>query len=301
MDKLFRLELAHTGTFGADGNSITKQDLKEVVETFDGRVPISLGHYMTKKDDWWPSWGNVDSIMMTEDPNGEDATLIGDISIREELAEALKSGYYPGWSVSIPARASDGKRYLHHLAFLGAMPPAIRDLKILGDGTDGMPDDAIKLDDLTAFDDSVLSYFNFSDVASDLKAIKDGKVEDEPHEEETEQKEVKKEGADFSDTIITKARKVLEGSVRTRVRDRLKGLLPENRMKLADDFCDLALDGYDFSDAEQDEPAIIRLFLDIADAISKKPTKPKTGKMDFSDVGDDSHKTEDASKLAAIF
>ena len=301
MDKLFRLELAHTGTFGADGNSITKQDLKEVVETFDGRVPISLGHYMTKKDDWWPSWGNVDSIMMTEDPNGEDATLIGDISIREELAEALKSGYYPGWSVSIPARASDGKRYLHHLAFLGAMPPAIRDLKILGDGTDGMPDDAIKLDDLTAFDDSALSYFNFSDVASDLKAIKDGKVEDEPHEEETEQKEVKKEGVDFSDTIITKARKVLEGSVRTRVRDRLKGLLPENRMKLADDFCDLALDGYDFSDAEQDEPAVIRLFLDIADAIAKKPAKPKIGKMDFSDVGDDSHKTEDASKLAAIF
>lgn len=301
MDKLFRLELAHTGTFGADGNSITKQDLKEVVETFDGRVPISLGHYMTKKDDWWPSWGNVDSIMMTEDPNGEDATLIGDISIREELAEALKSGYYPGWSVSIPARASDGKRYLHHLAFLGAMPPAIRDLKILGDGTDGMPDDAIKLDDLTAFDDSALSYFNFSDVASDLKAIKDGKVEDEPHKEEAEQKEVKKEGADFSDTIITKARKVLEGSVRTRVRDRLKGLLPENRMKLADDFCDLALDGYDFSDAEQDEPAVIRLFLDIADAIAKKPEKPKTGKMDFSDVGDDSHKTEDASKLAAIF
>lgn len=301
MDKLFRLELAHTGTFGADGNSITKQDLKEVVETFDGRVPISLGHYMTKRDDWWPSWGNVDSIMMTEDPNGEDATLIGDISIREELAEALKSGYYPGWSVSIPSRASDGKRYLHHLAFLGAMPPAIRDLKILGDGTDGMPDDAIKLDDLTAFDDSALSYFNFSDVASDLKAIKDGKVEDEPHEEEAEQKEVKKGGADFSDTIITKARKVLEGSVRTRVRDRLKGLLPENRMKLADDFCDLALDGYDFSDAEQDEPAVIRLFLDIADAISKKPTKPKTGKMDFSDVGDDSHKTEDASKLAAIF
>ena len=173
MDKLFRLELAHTGTFGADGNSITKQDLKEVVETFDGRVPISLGHYMTKRDDWWPSWGNVDSVMMTEDPNGEDATLIGDISIREELAEALKSGYYPGWSVSIPARASDGKRYLHHLAFLGAMPPAIRDLKILGDGTDGMPDDAIKLDDLTAFDDSALSYFNFSDVGDDSHKTED--------------------------------------------------------------------------------------------------------------------------------
>lgn len=303
MDKLFRLELAHTGTFGADGNSITKQDLKEVVETFDGRVPISLGHYMTKKDDWWPSWGNVDSIMMTEDPNGEDATLIGDISIREELAEALKSGYYPGWSVSIPARASDGKRYLHHLAFLGAMPPAIRDLKILGDGTDGMPDDAIKLDDLTAFDDSALSYFNFSDVASDLKAIKDGKVEDEPHKEETEQKEVENEEPVFSDNVIVaKARKVLEGNVRQRVKARMKGLVPENKMSLVDDFCDACLSDYDFSDETEEEPAVIKLFMTIADAIASRPARPKTGKLDFSDVGGtDSHKTEDASKLAAVF
>lgn len=303
MDKLFRLELARTGTFGADGNSITKQDLKEVVETFDGHVPISLGHYMAKRDDWWPSWGNVDTIMMSEDPNGTDATLIGDISIREELADALKSGYYPGWSVSIPPRAADGKRYLHHLAFLGAVPPAIRDLKILGNGQDGMPDGAIKVDDLTAFGDEVISYFQFSDVASELKEIKDGKVVEE-QQEGPEQKEVKKEGTDFSDTIVTKARKVLEGSVRTRVRDRLKGLLPENRMKLADDFCDLALDGYDFSDAEQDEPAVIRLFLDIADAIAKKPAKPKPGRMDFSDIaekGDSQNKTEDAAKLAAIF
>lgn len=305
MDRLFRLELAHTGTFGADGNSITKQDLKDVVETFDGKVPISLGHYMTKRDDWWPSWGNVDSIMLSEDPNGTDATLIGDISIRPELADALLSGYYPGWSVSIPPRAADGKRYLHHLAFLGAVPPAIRDLKILGNDADGMPADAIKIDDLTAFNDSALSYFQFADVSTDLKEIKDGQVVDEGKKaEQPEQKELKKEEPNFSDNILNRAKKVIDSNVRSKVKDKLKGLLPENKMTLADSFCDIALANFDFSDAEQDEPAVIKLFLDIADAIAKKPKKPSTGKIDFSDDVNNhiSHvKNEDVAKFAAIF
>ena len=295
MDRLFRLELAHTGTFGADGNSITKQDLKDVVETFDGKVPISLGHYMTKRDDWWPSWGNVDTIMLSEDPNGTDATLIGDISIRPELADSLLSGYYPGWSVSIPPRAADGKRYLHHLAFLGAVPPAIRDLKILGNSVDGMPEDAIKIDDLTAFDDSVISYFSFSDITKEIKEIKDG---------DDGSSEGKKDPEDFSDNILNKAKRVIDNNVRSKVKDKLKGLLPENKMNLADSFCDIALANYDFSDAEQDEPAVIKLFLDIADAIAKKPKKPNTGRMNFSDDVDNhiSHvKSEEAAKFAAIF
>lgn len=303
-NRLFRLELAHTGTFGADGNSITKQDLKDVVETFDGRVPISLGHYMTKKDDWWPAFGNVDSIMLTEDPNGTDATLIGDISIKPELADALQSGYYPGWSVSIPPRAADGKKYLHHLAFLGAMPPAIRDLKILGNDQDGMPEDAIKLDDLTAFGDDVLAYYSFADLGTKLNEIKeDGGCTSDEADAREEEKEVEKEEPVFGDNVIVaKARKVLEGNVRQRVKARMKGLVPENKMSLVDDFCDACLSDYDFSDETEEEPAVIKLFMTIADAIASRPARPKTGKLDFSDVGGtDSHKTEDASKLAAVF
>ena len=37
------------------------------------------------------------------------------------------------WSASFKRRASDGKYYLHHLAFLGEVPPKIKDLKILGE------------------------------------------------------------------------------------------------------------------------------------------------------------------------
>ena len=115
--KLIRLEIAKTGTFGAQGSVITAEDLKEVVETFDGKCPVSLGHYMTKQD-WWPQWGNVENITLEEKENG-DAVLIGDISVNEVLYEAMKEGFYPSWSVSIPQRAADGKRYLHEVSMSG--------------------------------------------------------------------------------------------------------------------------------------------------------------------------------------
>ena len=134
--KLIRLEIAKTGTFGAQGSTITAEDLKEVIETFDGKCPVSLGHYMTKQD-WWPQWGNVENITLEERENGE-AVLIGDISVNEVLYEAMKEGFYPSWSVSIPQRAADGKRYLH-LCDTGRLPDDTMDfLKALGKRADAV-------------------------------------------------------------------------------------------------------------------------------------------------------------------
>lgn len=42
-------------------------------DTFDGRAPISLGHY-TARQDWMPSWGNVENLMLGSTGEGE-ATL----------------------------------------------------------------------------------------------------------------------------------------------------------------------------------------------------------------------------------
>jgi hypothetical protein len=61
----------------------------------------------------------------------ESGTIIPDVEFNELAAEAFEQGLYTGWSISIPRRAADGKRYIHHLALLGAVPPKIRDLKIL--------------------------------------------------------------------------------------------------------------------------------------------------------------------------
>ncbi|MCF7940436.1 MAG: hypothetical protein K9M84_02385 [Spirochaetia bacterium] len=46
--------------------------------------------------------------------------------MNELLSDAYDQGLYTGKSISLPARASDGKWYIHHLAFLGAVPPKIK-------------------------------------------------------------------------------------------------------------------------------------------------------------------------------
>ncbi len=42
-------------------------------DTFDDRAPISLGHYAVRQD-WMPSWGNVENLMLESTGEGE-ATL----------------------------------------------------------------------------------------------------------------------------------------------------------------------------------------------------------------------------------
>jgi hypothetical protein len=44
------------------------------------------------------------------------------------LAESVDAGYYPDVSISARQRASDGKMYLYHLAYLGEEPLIIKDL-----------------------------------------------------------------------------------------------------------------------------------------------------------------------------
>lgn len=125
-----RLELARTGQHGIDGATLTKKDLQEAVDTFEGTAPVSIGHQMAKED-WFPSFGSVLTVELTEHEDGENATLIGDVKMNDLLSDAYDQGLYTGWSISLPARASDGKRYIHHLAFLGAVPPKIKDLKVI--------------------------------------------------------------------------------------------------------------------------------------------------------------------------
>jgi len=125
MKKLKR-ELAHVGMFGQDGTKVTEQDLAEVAETFDGKGPISLGHTLA---DWMPKFGDVRKVELSEDGK----SLTGELEINDVLADAVDEKWYEDLSVGLPCRASDGKHYLHHVAFLGAVPPKIRDLKVFAD------------------------------------------------------------------------------------------------------------------------------------------------------------------------
>lgn len=277
--KLIRIKLAKTGTFGASGAVITVQMLKEVEETFDGKCPVSLGHYMAKQD-WWPSWGNVETIALEVADDGQSAVLYGDVSINETLAEAIDNGMYPGWSISIPARAADGKHYLHHLAFLGAVPPKIRDLEIVKTSDGSVPDNAISATgEGTDFGD--YAFFNNEDFADQSSNEDPGSEdpEDPPAGGQTEFSDNVSPGAG-ENPLIAKARDVLRKTWKEKLDAAAKDLLPAGKEALIQEFADMVMDdSFDFADNTRGP---IEILIDILNEMRAKPGVT-TGRMDFSD------------------
>ncbi|SEQ45729.1 hypothetical protein SAMN04487977_104298 [Treponema bryantii] len=137
MKKIRTWQLCRTGTFGQDGAKITEQDLKEIAETFTPTRPITIGHDAAHGDNF-PKFGDVlviDGIYDDAKHRGEKV-LVGQVVLHPELEKQFSDkddgdGCYKGWSVTIPKRASDGKRYLHSLAICGATPPKIPGLEQL--------------------------------------------------------------------------------------------------------------------------------------------------------------------------
>jgi len=124
--KTRKREIARTGVFGPKDSPqiVNEKDLVEIAETFAeiGKAPVSLnGHW---PDPASPRLGNVVSVSYDETAQ----TLTGEIEEEDALAEAVDAGYYPDVSIGAKQRASDGRMYLHHLAYLGEEPPAIKDL-----------------------------------------------------------------------------------------------------------------------------------------------------------------------------
>jgi len=116
-----KIELARTGNW--NGRVLTKDHLRQVVKNFKDEVPVVLGHL---KADHMPAFGWVKSVELSED----ETTLYGEVELSDVLKEAYDFGLYKKWSIGL--RPNDkGEWYLHHLAFLGAVPPRIKDLKVL--------------------------------------------------------------------------------------------------------------------------------------------------------------------------
>lgn len=130
MSKVRQWVLCRTGTFGQDGATITEKDIDELVETFPGRrPPIAIGHNMAY-DDKMPQFGAVLDVWKKKTRGA--VQLIGDVKLIEAMDPVFDQGAYQGWSVSIPREAATGKRYLHHLALCGSVPPKIPGLKEIG-------------------------------------------------------------------------------------------------------------------------------------------------------------------------
>ena len=148
--KIRTWQLCRTGKFGQDGASITRQDLQDLMDTFTPTRPVSIGHDMARGDSF-PKFGDVLALEgIRDDPNhpGEQV-LIGSVMLHPELDSIYDdgdgNGLYKGWSVTIPRRAADGKRYLHSLAITGAVPPKIPGLQQLMTKNCYAEDDAIEI------------------------------------------------------------------------------------------------------------------------------------------------------------
>ncbi len=119
-------ELAKVGIFGSLDNPtiVTEKDLKEIAETFPDQktAPIKLGGHWSEDR---PRLAQVTSV--SYDPATK--TLSGTVDEQDALAQAVDEGFYPDVSIGAKQRASDGKMYLHHLAYLGDEPPAVKDLE----------------------------------------------------------------------------------------------------------------------------------------------------------------------------
>lgn len=144
------LELCRTGVHGQKGTVVTKQDLEEIVSTF---VPKSaaLTIWPHALADYAPALGTVDKVWLSDLIESGSTSLVGTVTMNDLLSDSYEKGLFPTWSIGSPRRASDNKRYLHHLKMCGAEPGAVKGLRDLGAPS------AIKLSDCPEEDTFLLA------------------------------------------------------------------------------------------------------------------------------------------------
>lgn len=120
--KVIKKHIAHTGIFGSVDNPkiVTKTDLEEIAESFKNQnsAPVVIGHEINAKT---PRLGSVVKLEL------QDSNLYAHIEESDILSKNAQ--YFPDLSIGAKRSSETGKLYLHHLAYLGEEPPAIKDLK----------------------------------------------------------------------------------------------------------------------------------------------------------------------------
>ena len=118
--------LAKVGSFGSAENvqTITLETLQQIEKNFKGNVPITLdlqGHPQKEVLNY-PKFGEVSNIWIEND------VLYGLLDLQPVLANAIDNGFYNSWSIGAKVN-TENEYYLHHLALLGEMPPAIKEVR----------------------------------------------------------------------------------------------------------------------------------------------------------------------------
>jgi hypothetical protein len=119
-----KIQMAKAGAHG--GIEITLEQLSQCVRNFDqnDHVPVILGHD-SAWDDSMPAMGWVTDVSIDGD------YLVGTLELSDQMQKLYQTGEYQNWSVGISLNSEKDECYLHHLAFLGAVPPMIKGLAVI--------------------------------------------------------------------------------------------------------------------------------------------------------------------------
>lgn len=323
MKKIRTWQLCRTGTFGQDGARITEKDLHEIVETFTPTRPITIGHDAAHGDNF-PKFGDVlviDGIYDDASHKGEKV-LVGQVVLHPELEKQFSDkddgdGCYKGWSVTIPKRGSDGKRYLHSLAICGAIPPKIPGLEQLMTKSCYSDGDCVEVFD---FSDSINYQEEIPMTDEEKKKMEALEAENKKLKEDAEKKASEKKGDEdkekkFSDSPefadmqkeIAELKAAKKEALVKGVCDKFADIpagLKDSVQKVASVLASNS-ESFEFSDKDgnKSEKSALDLFGDILSglcAATKKSdvTRQMFNAGEFSDKKDDDKET-DWNKLAA--
>ena len=322
MKKIRTWQLCRTGTFGQDGAKITEKDLKDIVETFTPTRPISIGHDSAKGDNF-PKFGDVLAIdgIYDDAKHKDEKVLVGMVMLHPELEKQFSDkddgdGCYKGWSVTIPKRASDGKRYLHSLAICGATPPKIPGLEQLMTKSCYSDGDTVEVFD---FSDAIDYQEEIPMTDEEKKKMEALELENKKLKEEAEKAAAKKDGEDkkekFSDSKeYADMQKKIEDLEASRKEAVVKGVcdkfadipagLKDSVQKVAGVLASTT-ESFEFSDKDgnKSNKTALDLFSDVLSGLIAAPKKEdvtsrQVNTDEFNDKKDDGKET-DWGKVAA--
>ena len=322
MKKIRTWQLCRTGTFGQDGARITKKDLGEIAETFAPTRPITIGHDAARGDDF-PKFGDVLAIDgIYDDPKRKgEKVLVGKVMLHPELEKQFSDkddggGCYKGWSVTIPKRASDGKRYLHSLAICGATPPKIPGLEQLMVKSCYSDGDSVEVFD---FNDAINYQEEIPMTDEEKKKMEALEIENKKLKEDAAKAAETKGGEDkkekFSDSPefadmqkeISELKAAKKNALVKGVCDKFSDIpagLKDGVQKVASVLAS-ASDSFEFSDKDgnKSEKSALEVFSDVVSGLIAAPKKDDVTARQF-DAGEFSDKNDggketDWGKVAA--
>ena len=298
-------EIARAGIFGSVDNPqiVLAKDLQEIAETWTEvkTAPVKLGSHWAEGN---PRLGNVVSVSF----DVATSSLWAEIEEHDVLAKAVdEDGFYPDVSIGAKARASDGKMYLHHLAYLGDEPPAVKGLyQQIAEPLDTPPDiaasDAGPVRELPSprakqlylsdtppsgvvknMSGAAGGFASFPPAAKGTISNKESVVTDEEFNAmKAENEKMRKEISEYRDILLEKAVKEKEED-KAKLKEAADGKLSEAEMGSLLELADTFAEGKTINLSDGGKSSSLRPIQFLAQLMAKLPQPVAPGVLHLSD------------------